>query len=136
MGAKVIFTDYQICGEIMSFNEGRKLVFPITDARNTYNGVKVKVVITAFDEAASKLARLKAKKGSVIDLTCDLVPFLKGKDVEIGYKLNDFSYSEGFKYRDSEVKTDTEPEKTEEEKKEERMMKAAHILETNPFGVN
>ena len=27
MGAKVIFTDYQICGEIMSFNEGRKLVF-------------------------------------------------------------------------------------------------------------
>lgn len=134
MSAKVIFTDYKICGEIKLENEGKKASFPITDARNTYNGIKVKVWVYAFDEAASKLKRLNAKKGSVIDLTCDLVPFLKGNDVEIGYKLNDFSFSDGFKYHDFDEDSE-KPEKSEEEKKEERLMKAARILESNPFGV-
>ena len=125
MGAKVIFTDYQICGEIKFFNEGKKAVFPITDAKETVSGIKVKVWITAFDEAAAKLNRLKAKKGSVIELTADLVPFLKGNETEIGYRLNDFSFSDGFKYYSS----------NKEETKEERMKNAAKILETNPFGV-
>lgn len=141
MSAKVIFTDFRIVTEIKIAQDGRRVDFAIVDAFDSNQNIKFKIWVTAFDEAASKILRLKAKKGSLVDITAELVPYLKkgnDEEIEIGYKILDLSFSKSFewfkKYSSEEKKEKPKAkEMSENDKKIASIKNAASILANNPF---
>lgn len=126
MSAKAFFTGFRV-NEDPKFSEGQRSVsFSICSANAYYNGQKLKVYISAFDEAAEMVKRLKVKKGSFIDAIAEMVPYSRKEQFGIGYKLLTISFSEfQMDSKDKEV-----PEK---KTKEDALREAAEILATNPF---
>lgn len=146
MSAKAIFTDFRIVTDLKVSQEGRRIDFAITDAYENDNQIKHKIWVCAFDEAAAKITRFKAKKGSIVDITADLVPFYKKgnkEETDIGYRILDLSFSKSYQFfiQNSEKEKDNKNEKTqckekpmtENEKKIASIKKAAEVLATNPF---
>lgn len=145
MSAKAIFTDHKIVTDLKEGQDGRRIDFAIADAYESHNQVKHKIWVTAFDESAIKIKRLKAKKGSIVDITADLVPFYKKgtkDETDIGYRISDLSFSKSYRffYPEDEKDEDTKKKKpvnekpmTENEKKIAKIRKAAAILSSNPF---
>ena len=146
MSAKAIFTDHKIVTDLKEGQEGRRIDFAIADAYENQSQVKHKIWVTAFDESATKIKRLKAKKGSIVDITADLVPFYKKgtkDETDIGYRISDLSFSKSYRFFYPEDEKDEKTEKkkpvenekpmTENEKKIAKIRKAAAVLASNPF---
>lgn len=146
MSAKAIFTDFRIVTDLKVSQEGRRIDFAIADAYDENDQIKHKIWVCAFDEAAAKITRFKAKKGSIVDITADLVPFFKKgnkEETDIGYRILDLSYSKSYQFfnknsekeKDKEKTSETEGQKpmSENDKKIASIKKAAEVLATNPF---
>lgn len=125
MSAKVFFTGFRVNDEL-EFSEDQKMVtFSICSNNKYYNGQKLKVYVTGFDEVVSLIKRLNVKKGSFIDAIAEMQPYCRQGQYGIGYKLLNVSFCEF----DSQNET-----KEKEKTKEESFMEAARILASNPFG--
>lgn len=135
MAGKAILTNFRISGDLKFSNEGKgkRVDFPICSAKKHYNGQYLKIWLSAFDDQAVRIERMKAKNGSLVDVIAEMLPYAKDGRDAIGYRVIDITYSEGFipfesKENSGEGKAE-EPKKQEEDK----LRKTAQMLATNPF---
>ena len=128
MSAILHLNNFYISSDISVSDDKKKATFFVTESVPRYNNLKIKLSVTAFDEAVAKIIRLKAKKGSSVDLICELNPYTVGGELRYSYRVIDLTYSVIPVFASS-----TPKEKTEEEKQFEKIKKAADILENCPF---
>ena len=115
---------FYISSDLTISEDRKKISFSVAESIPRHNGLKTKLSVTAFDEAAQKVTRLKARKGSSVDLICEMVPYTVGGELRIGYRLIDINYSV--------IPTMQKPESPTKETKEAKMT-AADILANCPF---
>lgn len=131
MAGKAILTNFRISGDLKFSNEGKRVDFPICSANKHYNGQYLKIWVSAFDEQATRISKLKAKKGSLVDIITEMLPYAKDGRDAIGYRVIDISYSEGF--IPFESKENNGGKQQEPKKQEDNLRKTAQMLATNPF---
>lgn len=136
MSAKASFDGFYIAGEPKySESNGRMRVdFSICSAQKYFNGQYLKVYCIAFDEQAMMIKRLKAKRGSFVDVICEMTPYVREGKEGISYKILAFNYSD--KVTGNTMKSQDEVPITgnkETSEKEANLRKAANMLANNPF---
>ena len=135
MAGKCFLTNFRITGDLKFTTDGKRVDFPICSAvKHHNNGQYLKIWLSAFDEQANRIARLKAKKGSLVDVVAEMIPYAKEGRDGIGYKVLDISYSEGhIPYEGKENNENGEQQAKKTETQEDKLRKTAQMLATNPF---
>lgn len=105
--------------------DGSRVDFSLISSQKAYNGQYLKLFCTAFREEAAKIIRLKASKGSLVDVIAEMVPYVRDGKAGMSYTVMSFDFSD---YAKAEPK-ETSPQ----EEKEDKLREAARLLATNPF---
>ena len=126
MNATSIFNGFYISGEpkCSEVNGRKRIEFSICSPQKYYNGQYLKIYCCAFDEQALMIERLKAKKGSLVNVVCEMSPYDREGKQGISYKILGFSYS---------AEAPAKEKETVKKTKEEAVYTAAKLLAENPF---
>lgn len=132
MAGRCFLTNFRITGNLKFSNEGKRVDFPICSAVKHFNGQYLKIWLSAFDEQAFRISKIKAKKGSLVDVVAEMVPYAKEGRDGIGYRVIEITYSEGhIPYEDKE--NDGGMQASKPQTQEDKLRQTAQMLATNPF---
>lgn len=106
---------------------GEYCIFSASSLKPCRNGVYMKIFCQAFDENCQKVKKMKLHKGSVIDMTCDMVPYVKDGQPHLSYIVMSLRFSEFYEKPEPVVQTQAK------QQPQNRLMEAAIMLDNNPF---